>query len=319
MNAPITRKAFEEDAISNGRVMMNKMPFEGHASAKRMDNLSSDQDRKWIPVFTPEMQALKARLKATWIAGDYGHFAKYREPGALEFLGRLAVAPGTRILDVACGAGQIEIPAALAGAQVKGVDIASNLIDQARSRVLAAGADALFEEGDAEMLSYEDASFDLVVSLIGAMFAPRPEQVATELMRVCRPEGRIAMANWAPEGLVGQIFKIIGKYVPPPPIMVSPLKWGDEATVRERFRDGISKLSITKRLYPMRYHFPPNEVVEFFRAYYGPTNRAFVALDAARQRALQQDLEQLWSDNNRANDGTTRVEAESLEVLAIRR
>lgn len=271
-----------------------------------------------MSTMTPEMEALKARLKATWMAGDYGHFATYLEPGALEFLARLAVAPGTRMLDVACGAGQIAIPAARAGARVTGIDIASNLVEQARARAKAEGVDARFDEGDAEMLSYEDAAFDLVVSLIGAMFAPRPERVAAELVRVCRPGGRIAMANWTPEGHVGQMFKIIGKHVPPPPLMASPVKWGDDATVRERLQDGIAKLDTTKRLYPMRYPFPPAEVVEFFRVYYGPTNRAFAALDAAGQSALRHDLEQLWAGNNRARDGSTHVEAEYLEVVAIR-
>jgi hypothetical protein len=158
----------------------------------------------------------------------------------------------------------------------------------------------------------------LVVSLIGAMFAPRPEWVAAELVRVCRPGGRIVMANWAPEGHIGQMFKIIGKYVPPPPLMESPLKWGDEAIVRHRLKDGIAKLDVANRLYPMRYPFPPAEVVEFFRAYYGPANRAFAALDATEQLALRRDLEQLWSANNRAHDGATFVEAEYLEVVGIR-
>ncbi len=267
---------------------------------------------------SPEMQTLKDRLKATWMSGDYGHFAQYLEPGALEFLERLSVAPGTRMLDVACGAGQIAIPAARSGVRVTGIDIASNLIEQARARAAAEGLDARFEEGDAEMLPCEDAAFDLVVSLIGAMFAPRPERVAAELLRVCRPGGRIAMANWTPEGHVGQMFKIIGKHVPPPPLMVSPVKWGDEATVRERLGNGTTRVDVTRRLYPMRYPFPPGEVVEFFRAYYGPTNRAFAALDTAGQTALRQDLEQLWTENNRASDGTTDVEAEYLEVMALR-
>ena len=271
-----------------------------------------------MTAMTPEIEALKARLKATWMAGDYGHFAKYLEPGALEFLAHLAVAPGTRMLDVACGAGQIAIPAARAGVRVTGIDIASNLIEQARARATAEGVDIRFDEGDAEMLPYEDASFDLVVSLIGAMFAPRPERVAAELVRVCRPGGRIVMANWTPEGHVGQMFKIIGKHVPPPPIMASPVRWGDDATVRERLRDGIVKLETTKHLYPMGYPFPSAEVVEFFRVYYGPTNRAFAALDAAGQSALRHDLEQLWEGNNRARDGSTHVEAEYLEVSAMR-
>jgi 2-polyprenyl-3-methyl-5-hydroxy-6-metoxy-1,4-benzoquinol methylase len=265
----------------------------------------------------PEIESLKARLKATWMSGDYGHFAKYLEPGALEFLASLELAPGTRMLDVACGAGQLAIPAARAGACVTGVDIASNLIEQARARAKAERLDVRFEEGDAENLSFDDAAFEVVVTLFGAMFAPRPEQVAAELTRVCRPGGRIVMGNWTPEGHIGQMFKIIGKYVAPP-LMPSPVKWGDERTVRERLREGVAKLDVTHRLYPMRYPFPPAGVVEFFRGYYGPANRAFEALDAAGQYALRQDLEQLWVRNNRASDGSTLVESEFLEVVAIR-
>ncbi len=149
-------------------------------------------------VTTPEMESLKDRLKATWMAGDYGHFAKYLEPGALEFLARLPVEAGTRMLDVACGAGQIAIPAAHAGASVTEVDIATNLIEQARARAQAEGVNARFDQGDAEMLPYEDASFDLVVSLIGAMFAPRPERVAAELTRVCRSGGESSWPTGRP-------------------------------------------------------------------------------------------------------------------------
>ena len=268
---------------------------------------------------SPEMQTLKARLKATWMAGDYGHFAQYLEPGALEFLARLEIAPGTRMLDVGCGAGQIALPAARAGVLVTGVDIASNSIEQARARALAEGVTAQFDEGDAEMLPYQDAAFDLVVSLIGAMFAPRPECVAAELLRVCRPGGRIVMANWTPEGHVGQMFKTLAKHVPPPPLMASPLLWGVEATVRERLQAGAASLITTQRLYPMRYPFAPAEVVEFFINFYGPTLRAMAALDAAAQAALRQDLEQLFIRNNQADDGTTHVEAEYLELVLIRR
>jgi 2-polyprenyl-3-methyl-5-hydroxy-6-metoxy-1,4-benzoquinol methylase len=264
------------------------------------------------------MQALKDRLKATWMAGDYGHFAKYLEPGALEFLERLNVAPNNRMLDVGCGAGQIAIPAARSGVDVTGVDIASNLLEQARARAKAEGVDVQFDEGDAEMLPYQDRSFDLVVSLIGAMFAPRPERVAAELVRVCRSGGRIVMANWTPEGHVGQMFKIIGKHVPPSPLMVSPLKWGEEAMVRERLRDGTTDVTCTKRMYPMRYPFPPAKVVEWFMTYFGPTVRAIAVLEAVQQASLRDDLEQLWIRNNQAGDGVTYVDAEFLEVVALR-
>jgi SAM-dependent methyltransferase len=267
---------------------------------------------------TPEMEVLKTRLKATWMSGDYGHFAKYLEPGALEFLSRIPIEPGMRILDVACGAGQISIAAARAGAKVTGIDIAPNLIEQARAHAQAENLDAHFDEGDAEMLPYEDSSFDIVISLIGAMFAPRPELVAAELKRVCRPGGKIIMGNWTPTGFVGQMFKAHGKHVPPPAIMPPPVKWGDEETVRERFKDGVSHLKLSRRLYPFRYPFPPSQVVEFFRTYYGPSHKAFAALDPEKQAALRHDLETLWAEYNSGTDGTTSLEAEYLEVIAIR-
>lgn len=265
-----------------------------------------------------EMQALKARLKTVWSSGDYGVFAKYLEPGALEFYGRLGIAPGTALLDVGCGAGQIAIPAAKAGVHVTGLDLAPNLVEQARQRAKAEGVVALFDEGDAEALPYNAGSFDVVLSLIGAMFAPQPEKVAAELIRVCRPGGRIVMANWTPEGFIGQMFKVIGRHVPPPAIMPSPLKWGTEESVRQRLGSAVKDLRLTKRLYPIEYPFAPAAVVEFFRAYYGPTNRAFAALDEPRQALLRQDLEALWGQHNQASGDSTRIESEYLEVIAVR-
>jgi 2-polyprenyl-3-methyl-5-hydroxy-6-metoxy-1,4-benzoquinol methylase len=284
-----------------------------------MDDMLKENPMNTITAeMTPEMEALKARLKATWMSGDYGHFATYLEAGAMEFLSRIRIEPGARVLDVACGAGQIAIPMSRAGAKVTGIDIATNLIEQARARAQAENLDARFEEGDAEMLPYDDSSFDIVVSLIGAMFAPRPELVAAELKRVCRPGGKIIMANWTPTGFVGHMFKIHGKYVPPPANMAPPVKWGDEETVRERFADGIPHLRVSRHLYPFRYPFSPAEVVEFFRTYYGPSYKAFAALDAEKQSALRGELEQLWTEHNTATDGTTLIESEYLEVVAIR-
>lgn len=267
---------------------------------------------------TPEMAQLKARLKAVWMAGDYGHFAQFLEPGAMEFFPSLQLSRGQRVLDVACGAGQLAFPAARAGASVTGIDIAPNLIAQAQSRAKAEGLAIRFEEGDAENLPYEDGTFDVVYSLIGAMFAPRPEQVVAELVRVCRPQGRIVMGNWTPAGFIGQMFKLTGKHVPPPAGMPSPVLWGDESVVRERLREGIDHLQLAKKLYPLRYPFPPSEVVEYFRTYYGPINQAFDALNAHKQTALRSELEQLWFQHNQAGDGTTAVGAEYLEVIAVR-
>ena len=265
-----------------------------------------------------DLEALKARLKATWMSGDYGTFARYLEPGAAEFFQRLDVKPGTRLLDIACGSGQLALMAARAGADVAGVDIAANLIEQARTRAQAEGLAVRFEEGDAENLPYPDRSFDLVASLIGAMFAPRPEVAAAEMLRVCRPGGRIAMANWTPQGFVGQMFRTTGKHVSPSPSLPPPVLWGEEAVVRERFGEGVTELRLTRRLYPFRYPFPPAEVVKYFRTYFGPMVRAFAALDAEGQDGLRHDLEQLWSSHNQATDGSTAVDAEYLEVLATR-
>ncbi len=265
-----------------------------------------------------EMEALKAKLKATWMAGDFDKIAQAYAPGAAEFIARLELKPGTRVLDVACGSGNLSFPAARAGCIVTGVDIATNLIETARARAQAEGLEITFDEGDAEALPYADASFDVVVTMFGAMFAPRPELVAAELKRVCRVGGRIAMANWTPGGFIGQMFKIAASHVPPPPNMPSPVRWGDEETVRERLRDGIADLRLTRRVMPFNFAISPPEVVEFYRAWYGPTQRAFAALDDNGQAALRRDLERLWAEHNRATDGSTRVEAEYLEVVAVR-
>jgi SAM-dependent methyltransferase len=272
-----------------------------------------------MTAMTPEMRALKDKLKITWQSGDYGIFAKYLEDGAIEFLNRLNIQPGTRLLDIACGAGQLTIPAAQRGIKVTGLDLAGNLVQQARARAVAEGLpDVEVHEGDAEELPFEDASFDVVMSLIGAMFAPRPELVASEMLRVCRPGGMIVMGNWTPTGHVGQMFKIIGKHVPPPSYFPSPLLWGDETTCLDRFGPGVSDLRITRYQYPFRYPFPPAAVVDFFIEYYGPTNKAYAALDVGGKASLHDELTELWTRNNTGTDGSTTVLAEYIEVVGRR-
>jgi SAM-dependent methyltransferase len=267
---------------------------------------------------TPEMEALKAKMKSVWSAGDFGKIALMIETGAEEFIERLNLQKGERVLDVACGSGNLAIPAARAGARVTGVDIAPNLVEQARERAAAENLECQFDEGDAENMPYPQASFDTVVTMFGAMFAPRPEVAAAELVRVCRPGGRIAMANWTSQAFTGQMFKINAKHVPPPPNIPSPVLWGDEETVRERLLKGIAELNLTRRPILFQYPFSPAEVVEHFRQFFGPTQFAFAALDAEGQAALRQDLEQLWTEYNQANDGTTLVKSEYLEVIAVR-
>jgi SAM-dependent methyltransferase len=266
-----------------------------------------------------ETDALTTRTRTTWMAGDFGRIARSYAPGAAEFIARLSLQPGDRVLDVACGTGNLSIPAARRGAQVTGIDIAPNLIEQAQDWARAEGLTIQFEEGNAEQMPYPDAAFDTVVTMFGAMFAPRADQTAAELVRVCRSGGRIAMANWTPDGFIGQMFKIVGKHVPPPPGVPSPLLWGSEATVAERLGTGVTDLRCTPRTITFNFPFDPAATVDCFRTYYGPTVRAFAALEPAAQDAFRRDLEQLWSQHNRAQDGTTQVDSTYLEVIAIRK
>jgi SAM-dependent methyltransferase len=266
---------------------------------------------------TPEMAALKTRLKITWESGDYGVFAQYLEKGAMEFFNRLNIPKGTELLDVACGAGQLTLPAARAGITVTGLDLAANLVRQARRKAAAERLDIRFDEGDAESLPYPAASFDVVMSLIGSMFAPRPELVASEMVRVCRPGGRIIMGNWTPAGHVGQMFRIIAQHVPPPSFP-SPLLWGDPLICRERFGAAVKDVKIKRYMYPFEYPFAPDKVVDFFNEYYGPTNRAHASLGDEARQALHADLTALWTRSNLETDGTTWVESEYIEVIGTR-
>jgi SAM-dependent methyltransferase len=252
------------------------------------------------------------------MAGDYDRFSRLMESSAVGFLDRVGVPPGASLLDVACGSGQLALVAARRGVRVTGVDIADNSIRAARERAQVEALPAEFDEGDAEALPYADASFDVVASIFGAMFAPRPDLVAQELVRVCRPGGTIAMANWTKTGFIGQMFALVSKFIAPPG-MPSPVLWGDESTVRERFGAGIADLRLTRVMYQFDYPFSPAGVVDFFRENYGPTNRAFAALTAADQEAFHADLVALWTAKNQSGDANrTVVDAEYLQVVAIR-
>lgn len=266
---------------------------------------------------TVDFDQLKIRLRATWMTGDYDLFSRYLEKGAERFFQHLGITPGTQLLDVGCGAGQLALIAARAGAKVTGCDISTNWLEKARARATVEGLKITFEEGDAESLPYDDGQFDAVTSLVGAMFAPRPNLVAAELTRVCRPGGMIAMGNWTPGGFVGQMFKTISRHIAPSG-MPSPVLWGDEAAVRERLQEGIADLKCAVRVYHFEYPFPPDAVVDFYRTNYGPMSRAFASLDPNGQEQLRRELISLWSAHNHANGSTTKVDAEYLEVIATR-
>jgi 2-polyprenyl-3-methyl-5-hydroxy-6-metoxy-1,4-benzoquinol methylase len=279
-------------------------------------NINTHPDSTTIP----NLEAVKAKQKATWESGDFGQIARTIENVAEEFMAQQPLRSGARVLDAACGTGNLAVIAARHGCVVSGIDIASNLIEQARTRATAGGLRIDYEEGDAEALPFADAQFDLVVSMFGVMFAPRPDVVAAELRRVTKPGGQIALANWTPEGFIGKMFQVFKAHLPPPPAGVpSPMGWGDEATVRSRLAQGFTDVRLTRRVALMRYPFPPDKTVEFFRQYYGPTQKAFAALDINAQAALRRDLVALQAANNIAIiPGTTEVAAEYLEVVAIR-
>jgi len=269
----------------------------------------------------PPIEQIKNAMRSSWMAGDFGVVAKTITVGAEAFLARLAIPPGSRVLDVACGTGNLAIPLARQGHIVTGVDIAPNLLAQARERAVAEGLTATFDEGDAEQLPYADASFDVVVTMFGAMFAPRPELVASELARVLKPGGLLAMANWNPASFTGQMFKVSIRHVSPPPGIAPPVLWGDAATVRERLDRDFTH--IQTELIPVDFDLPtsPAGAVAFFRKYFGPTHVAFSRLDEAGQAALAADLESLWSAANVAQDPTshTLIHNEYLQVTATRR
>ena len=275
--------------------------------------------RTYLPLepWPAEIATLKSRLRRIWNAGDYDRVSRYTQTEAEGFYRRLAVPRGSRLLDVACGSGQLALIAARSGVDATGVDIAENLIERARERARVEGLSARFHEADAEDLPFVDATFDVVTSVAGAMFAPRPEVAAKELRRVCRSGGTIAMANWTPQGFVGKMFRLISNFVAPSG-MREPVLWGDEAEVRALFATGVSRLDFARRDAELKFPFPPSEVVRFFRLYHGPTNRAFASLNRKGRVRLQAEMEELWSTYNVAHGGLTQIDAEWLELVAQR-
>ncbi|MGE0442211.1 MAG: class I SAM-dependent methyltransferase [Gemmatimonadales bacterium] len=259
---------------------------------------------------------LTARTRAIWTAGDFAAIARGYATGAGLFVDRLALRTGLAVLDVACGAGNLTIPAARTGASVTGLDIAPNLIAAAEADAAAARVRVRFEVGNAEALPFADDAFDVSMSMFGAMFAARPQLVARELFRVTRAGGTVAMANWTPGSFIGTMLRAHVAAAPPPAGAPSPLAWGDPAQVAERLGGGVSVLECSPRSIAFRYPMPPRAVVRLFAEAYGPTIMTLRAAGPERGAVLLAELERLWTEANTVSDGTTVVWSDYLEIVA---
>ncbi len=261
--------------------------------------------------------AITDKQRGVWALGDYG-----RVGSLLSWIGEvlvhdLDIHACERVLDVAAGNGNAALPAARRFADVLATDYVPELLDQASTRARAEGVALRTEVADAQALPYPDASYDVVMSTIGAMFAPDQEAVAGELLRVCRPGGRIGMANWTPDSMIGDMFRAVGKRVPPPPGVQPAAAWGSEQRVTELLRPGCSDLRLDRRTYAWR--FPSTQTcLDFFRTWYGPTVAAFAALDDDGRQGLEADLMVVFDSHNSTDDGTFATEVTYLQVLGTR-
>jgi len=266
----------------------------------------------------PDLQAVTQVQQQVWSTGDFAKIGVAAQIVQEELCEAVDVLPGRRLLDVACGAGNGAIAAARRHCEAVGLDYVPALLERARERAAVEGYAIEFVEGDAQALPFEDASFDYVISTFGAMFAPDQEKTASELLRVCRPGGKIGMANWTPTGLVGGgFFKVNAEHAPPPPGVPPPVLWGTEERLRELFGDGVSELAVTNRHLTFRYP-SPEAWLEFFRQYFGPMMMAFDRVGDEGAPALEADLLDVMRKANRAGDEALVAPAEYLEVVALR-
>lgn len=270
-----------------------------------------------ITIKKSEKDLPKHKSKSVWTIGNFGRIARFLKSGANEFVDRLDLRPGMRVLDVGCGTGNQSIPAARTGAIVTGIDIAPNLLAQARQRAASEYLTIYFELGDAERLLFGDGEFDMVFSMFGAIFAARHDCVAAELIRVCRPGGRIAMTSWTADGFIGKMFKIIAAHLPPSN-SPSPLLWGDPRYIEQNFGNAISNLECTKRQINLAFPFSIPTTLEIWCEYYGPLRNTLEMLNEWDRQSLICSLERLWSKHNMSKNGTTCVKAEYLELIATK-
>ena len=267
---------------------------------------------------TPDFEALKTRQHGAWSSGDYAVVGTTLQIVGEELCEALDLRGGQRVLDVAAGNGNATLAAARRWCNVVSTDYVGALLERGRMRANADGLSVEFREADAEALPFDDASFDAVLSTYGVMFTPNQDRAAAELMRVCRPKGQIGLANWTPEGFIGQVFKTLGKYLPPPASAKSPALWGTPARLTEMFGSATSLIRAETRHFNFRYR-SPEHFLEVFETFYGPIHRAFAALDQPRQTELRNDLHALIVRMNRATNGTMVVPSEYLEVVITKR
>jgi SAM-dependent methyltransferase len=271
------------------------------------------------PQAAPDFAAIKTRQKAAWASGDYAVIGTTLQIVGETLCEAADLRAGERVLDVAAGNGNATLAAARRWTEVTSTDYVPALLERARERAAAERLHGIdFREADVEALPFDDGSFDVVLSTFGCMFAPNPPRVASEMLRVCRPGGRIAMANWTPEGFIGQVFKLIGKYVPPPAGVSSPALWGTRGLLAELFEEGSARIATEKRHFAFRYR-SPEHMLEVFRGYYGPVLKAFAALDEDKQHALAAEFIALMEQNNAARDGGLVIPSAYLEVVVTRR
>jgi ubiquinone/menaquinone biosynthesis C-methylase UbiE len=276
------------------------------------------QSANYASTATGELAALKIRQQAAWSSGNYAVVGTTLQIVGEELCEALDLRAGSKVLDVAAGNGMVSLAAARRWCDVTSTDYVPALLECGRSRASAEGLSIEFIEADAENLPFAAASFDAVVSPFGVMFTPNQLQSAAELLRVCKSGGKIGLANWTPEGFIGQVFKTLGKYLPPPATAKSPALWGTRARLDEMFGAHAGSIKAEPRLFNFRYR-SPEHFLDVFKTFYGPVLKAFAALDAATGENLKNDLHALIVRMNRARDGTMVVPSEYLEVVVTKR
>ncbi|MEA2912629.1 MAG: hypothetical protein QOJ15_4710 [Bradyrhizobium sp.] len=279
---------------------------------------SAKQESPPFTAATSDLAALKMRQQAAWSSGNYAVVGTTLQIVGEQLCEALDLRPGAKVLDVAAGNGMASLAAARRWCTVTSTDYVPALLERGRARAEAEGLAIAFMEADAEDLPFDDGEFDTVLSTFGVMFAPNQDRAAAELLRVCKARGRIGLANWTPEGFIGQVFKTLGKYLPPPPAAKSPALWGTRARLAEMFGSDVSLIEAETRYFNFRYR-SPEHFLNVFETFYGPIHKAFAALDRQRQTELRNDLNALIVRMNRATDCTMIVPSEYLEVVITRR